>query len=84
MTRAIGIGDAAVPEFTELTVAAGDMLLLCSDGLTRCVPEPEIAACLSEAPEPETAAAALIAAALGQGAPDNVSAIVLHVARAGA
>ena len=75
VTRAIGVGEEAGPEFVELTVQAGDELLLCSDGLTRCVPEPEIAALLAAAPEPETACRALIEAALARGAPDNVSAV---------
>ena len=60
---------------------AGDELLLCSDGLTRCVPEPEIAAVLAAAPEPEAACVSLIEADLARGAPDNVSAVLLRLGR---
>ncbi|MFO1144270.1 MAG: protein phosphatase 2C domain-containing protein [Amaricoccus sp.] len=79
VTRAIGVGDAAEPEFAELTVAAGDRLLLCSDGLTRVVPEVEIADRLAAAPDPDSACHALIEATLAQGAPDNVSAVVVAI-----
>lgn len=81
VTRAIGVGEEAGPDFVELTVCAGDRLLLCSDGLTRCVPEPEIAAVLDAVDEPDAACVSLLEAALGHGAPDNVSAVLLRVAR---
>lgn len=79
VTRAIGIGDEADPEFAELAVQPGDRLLLCSDGLTRVVPEPAIAALLAAAPEPATACRDLIEATLSAGAPDNVSAVVVAI-----
>ena len=79
VTRAIGVGDVADPEFAELAVMPGDRLLLCSDGLTRVVPEPEIAVLLAAAPEPESACRDLIEATLAAGAPDNVSAVVVAI-----
>ena len=83
VTRAIGIGEEAGPEFVEITVQVGDELLLCSDGLTRCVPEPEIAAVLGAVGEPEAACVSLLEAALARGAPDNVSAVLLRLGREG-
>ncbi|RHW25415.1 serine/threonine-protein phosphatase [Nocardioides immobilis] len=57
-----------------------ERLVLCSDGLTDCVTTKEIVA-LAEAPVPiDDAARALIAAAVRNGAPDNVSVIVADVA----
>lgn len=79
VTRAIGVGEQAEPEFTEVALAAGDVLLLCSDGLTRCVSDPEIATLLGAAAEPESACRALIEATLARGAPDNVSAVVVAI-----
>jgi len=64
-------------------VRAGDELLLCSDGLTRCVPELEIAAVLGAVGEPEAACVSLLEAALAHGAPDNVSAVLLRLGREG-
>ena len=64
---------------------AGDVLLLCSDGLTRCVPEAEIAAVLARARRsPAAACRALVEAALAAGAPDNVSAVVVRLGEGGA
>jgi protein phosphatase len=83
VTRAIGVGEEAWPEFIEIALREGDQLLLCSDGLSRCVPEPEIAAALAQTREPEAACVALIEAALAHGAPDNVSAVLLRFDREG-
>lgn len=81
VTRAIGVGEEADPEFAELVVQVGDVLLLCSDGLTRCLTDKEIAALLAAAPEPQSACRALIEATLAAGAPDNVSAVVVSIGR---
>jgi serine/threonine protein phosphatase PrpC len=79
VTRAVGAADRLEPAFREVALHSGDRLLLCSDGLTRCVPEPEIAALLAAAPDPPRACRDLIEAALARGAPDNVSAIVVRI-----
>jgi protein phosphatase len=79
VTRAIGVGAEADPEFAELTVQAGDRLLLCSDGLTRCLRDDDIAALLASAGDPEGACRALIDATLARGAPDNVSTVVVSI-----
>jgi protein phosphatase len=79
VTRAVGAADRVEPAFREIALRSGDVLMLCSDGLTRCVPEPEIAAVLAAAPEPARACRELIAAALAGEAPDNVSAIVVRI-----
>jgi protein phosphatase len=77
VTRAVGAGERVQPAFAELALGEGEVLLLCSDGLTRCVPDPEIAALLAAAADPAGACRALVEAALAQGAPDNVSAVVV-------
>ncbi len=60
-------------------VTAGDVFLLCSDGLSGQVMDDEIGLLASEL-EPQDAVAALIGLALVRGAPDNVTVVV---ARAG-
>jgi protein phosphatase len=77
LVNAIG-GSKDVPkaEMSALTIAPGDRLLLCSDGLHGPVDEAAIAAILASAPTASAAAEALIAAALERGAPDNVTAVV--------
>jgi serine/threonine protein phosphatase PrpC len=79
------LGEKATVEVDGSTVplAAGDILLLCSDGLWEMVRDPQIATILSEpAPDPSRTAHALIQAALAGGGEDNVSAIVVKVHRA--
>jgi protein phosphatase len=79
VTRAVGAWDRVEPALRELDLAAGDTLLLCSDGLTRCVPEPAIGALLAAEPDPGDACRALVEAALGHGAPDNVAVVVVRL-----
>ncbi len=81
VTRAVGADERIEPAFREVTLRDGDRLLLCSDGLTRCVPEAGIGALISAAPTPDAACRDLVDAALDEGAPDNVSVIVVSIGR---
>lgn len=76
ITRAVGAEDAgfALDEVSG-TLQAGDRLLLCSDGLNKVLPDPELAGLLA-APDP---AKALIAAALARHATDNVTAVAVRI-----
>jgi protein phosphatase len=58
---------------------AGDSLLLCSDGLTRMVTDPEIASTLLTSTSAQEAADRLVELANENGGVDNVSVIVLRV-----
>jgi protein phosphatase len=57
----------------------GDTLLLCSDGLTRMVTDPEIASTLLTSTSAQEAADRLVDLANDNGGIDNVSVIVLRV-----
>ncbi|MBP7241720.1 SpoIIE family protein phosphatase [Amaricoccus sp.] len=83
VTRAVGAGDRLDPDLREIALCAGDVLLLCSDGLTRCVADSELAATLARREPPESLARTLMIAALDRGAPDNVSVIVVRIEAAG-
>jgi protein phosphatase len=84
ITRAIGTQKSVEADITELQLESGDMLLLCSDGLTREVPEERIATILRGAgsrQEPVDALCQqLIDAANAAGSHDNVTAILIHAA----
>jgi len=58
---------------------AGKRYLICSDGLTDMVKDPEIAQILGQAKTPEEAVQQLTAAALHHGGKDNVTTICLFV-----
>ena len=76
ITRALGIDEKIEIDFSELTFHPGEMVLLCSDGLTNFVSEEEIIGILSTDPY-ETYAERLVAAANRNGGGDNVTAVVL-------
>lgn len=61
----------------------GDRFLLCSDGLTDMLSDQEIGDMLRTHPTSESAAEALVNAALAAGGKDNVTVIVLGIMRGG-
>ena len=80
LLRALGAHAEIEVDAEEHTLFGRDILLLCSDGLTRMVTEPEIAGTLQAEPNPESAAARLVELANEQGGADNVTVIVVRVA----
>ena len=72
LLRAIGKGRESNPSHSAMRFMAGDVLLLCSDGLHGVVPDPEIAAIMKTRSDLADMAQALIDAALDLGAPDNI------------
>jgi len=75
ITRAVGVQPALALDMIRDKVCAGDRFLLCSDGLTRTVPEAEIET-LMEQEDLGSVVQGLIGATLAAGAPDNVTVIV--------
>jgi serine/threonine protein phosphatase PrpC len=77
VTNVIGGPSAGVhAEIHKVRLNDGDVLLLCSDGLTEPVSDEMIAETLDRTSDPEIAAAQLVALALEKGGPDNVTAVV--------
>jgi len=64
----------------RVLLAAGDSMLLCSDGLYDVVKDDEIASILAASTSAEAACRSLIDLALERGAPDNVTAVVSRYA----
>ena len=77
ITRAVGVQPMLVLDLVRDKVLAGDRFLLCSDGLTRTVSEPEIEA-LMESADIATLVQELVGATLAAGAPDNVTVLVVE------
>ncbi len=76
ITRAVG-ADSDVLELEKRTgqLMAGDRLLLCSDGLSKTLPEERLAELLSD--DDATGAARLVMAALTAQATDNITAVTI-------
>lgn len=74
--RAVGASGELVLDKVSGRIAPGDMLLLCSDGLFKAMPEEELAVMLAQG----ATAAAIIDAAVARGARDNVSVVLLRAA----
>jgi serine/threonine protein phosphatase PrpC len=79
LTNAIGAQDRVEFEVNECSLAPGDRLLLCSDGLYTEIDEETMAAVLSRGTAPEGMANELVEAVLGTRARDNVTALVAVV-----
>jgi serine/threonine protein phosphatase PrpC len=75
------LGDKPIVEVDiyPQTLIAGDVLLLCSDGLWEMVPDETTQAILLKAPSPQAACDELIRAANAAGGEDNVSVIVVRL-----
>jgi protein phosphatase len=71
LTRALGVRRSGLPDLGELTPAAGDMLLLCSDGLTEHVLDEEIAEVVGGPDEPDAICDKLVGLANARGGEDN-------------
>ena len=69
------VGGDLVPNVGVVDLVEGDVLLLCTDGLTKHVSDERIAETLSSQP-PESAVQSLIDAALDGGGTDNVTVVV--------
>jgi protein phosphatase len=78
LTEVVGIRGELMPELQAAPLAAGDTLLLCSDGLHGVMTPELIAAALTEQPDPEAAAQRLVDEAIARGSTDNVTALVIR------
>ena len=77
VTNALGAGAAGVQvDVRKADLEPGDVMLLCSDGLTDMLTDEQIAVILGAEAEPEAACERLVRAADEQGGRDNVTAIV--------
>jgi protein phosphatase len=80
ITRAVGTEQAIDVDVFTVPAEHGDVVLLCSDGLTDMLSEEDIAAALVEAGrDPEEAARALVAEANARGGEDNITVVVFEL-----
>lgn len=75
ITQALGSHGGVEPDCVDLELAAGDRLLLCTDGLTDMLSDREIADLAGNGRTPQEACDALISASLSRGGVDNVTVV---------
>jgi len=76
ITRALGVDEQVPCDLFTLEVKAGDMLLLCSDGLTGELSDPEIYYEIYQSGDPEGACGRMIEMACARGGHDNITAVL--------
>ena len=79
ITRALGVEDAVVLDINDFDVQAGDVYLLCSDGLTDMVDDVDIATVLTSDGSLDQRASTLINWANRNGGRDNVTVLLVEV-----
>ena len=77
VTRALGMEESVRVTMRSQRALAGDLYLLCSDGLSDALDDGRLEELLGEAHSPEDHVRALIKAALAAGAQDNIAALVV-------
>ncbi len=82
LVRGIGIQRHVEIDLVLAKPMPGDLYLLCSDGLTKMVPEDGIAALLQAERDLPRAAERLVAMAIEHGGKDNVTVVLVRVERA--
>ncbi len=77
LTNVAGCGPGFFLETLPLEILSQDQYLLCSDGVSRLLSEPEIIQILMSGSSPEEKACSLVDTALKHGGPDNATAVVI-------
>lgn len=77
ITRAIGVGKYVEADFFEEELYAGDLILMCSDGLSNMLEEEELASFLGEKRTLKQKTERLITQANDRGGYDNIAVIVI-------
>ena len=77
ITRALGSEARVESDYFEFTLQSGDILLLCSDGLSNIVTDLEMLDYANEYQDPELLCRALMSKALNRGARDNVTVLAV-------
>lgn len=78
ITRAIGAKDTVDVDFFNVELAPGDIVLLCSDGLTNMLEDEEIHRILGAQGSVEEKAEELVRAANNNGGKDNIAVIIIE------
>lgn len=80
LTQALGVGDPPVPDFRQMDISSGDIIMLCSDGLTDMLADEEIEMIIKkEELNIDNIAKSLVEAANINGGRDNISVVLVKI-----
>lgn len=79
ITRALGVDDEVQIDALRVDLEPGDVVLLCTDGLSGPVDDDEMLEVLEDALSLQDAAAALVSRANAAGGPDNVTVVLARI-----
>ncbi len=79
LTRCVGQPPPLEGDIARLPLAVGDRYLLCTDGITRCISNRELAQHVRDATAPEPLARTLVELARDRGGIDNATVVALFV-----
>jgi len=77
LTQSLGASDVIAPEVKAVRTRAGDLFLLCSDGLTDMVDDDRLAALIAASSDPQALCDELVAEANRGGGRDNITVIAV-------
>lgn len=83
LTRAVGIRPEVEVDLDELTLADGDILILCTDGLSSMVTDDDILAVVTSTEDPSAACERLVDMANDNGGQDNITVVVASINKSG-
>jgi len=79
ITRALGTNGNERADIFDIALREGDLIILCSDGLSNLLEGDEILAETQRETEPRRMCERLVDAALERGAPDNVTVVIVKI-----
>ncbi len=79
VSRAIGLDSHIHADFFQDELKIGDIFVLCTDGLNKCLPDEKLLSIALGEIDPQTAADQLVHAAFSFGSQDNITTQVVHI-----
>lgn len=78
ITRAIGVDSEVVADFFEVEYSKGDIILMCSDGLSNMIEDEDMKMIINEGNDVSEIANKLIEVANNNGGKDNISVVLVE------
>lgn len=84
LLRVVGGEPDVEVDVVDIPIRSGDYLVLCTDGLTRIVPDPMVGASIAELRDPQRICDHLVRTAARSGGTDDVTVLIVEIVEAGA